>query len=99
MTRLAYLATVIFAASPTLAEKAYDRGCAATSAIVADAIALRAGGADQPGALAAVNAKVSDAKYAATVPPLLDWVYTLPQDQLTGEAVTAYHQACLAQLG
>ncbi len=99
MTRLAFLALLLCAASPTLADKANVRGCAATSAIVADAVALRAGGADQSNALAAVQAKVTDAKYAATVPPLLDWVYTLPQDQLTAEAVTAYKQACIAQLG
>ncbi|WP_138935233.1 hypothetical protein [Roseovarius arcticus] len=99
MIRLSYLAVFVLAASPTLADKAHDRGCAATSAIVADAVALRAKGADQPSALAAVKAKVPDAKYAATVPPLLDWVYTLPKDQLTDEAVTAYKQACLAQLG
>jgi len=99
MTRLPFLALLLCAASPSLAGEAGNRGCAATSAIVADAVTLRAGGADQAKTLATIQAKVSDPKYAAIVPPLLDWVYTLPQDQLTSEAATAYKQACLAQLG
>ncbi len=98
MTRFALFALLLTLAAPVLADDARDRGCAATTAIVAEAVAMRAKGTTQVQALKALQAGDLDAKYAATVPPLVDWVYSLPQDQLTNEAAAAYNDACLAQL-
>ncbi|WP_324753709.1 DNA primase [Roseovarius sp. Pro17] len=98
MTRFALLALFLSLAAPVLADDARDRGCAATTAIVAEAVATRAKGTTQAQALKALLAGDVDAKYIAAVGPLVDWVYTLPQDQLTNEAVAAYNDACLAQI-
>ena len=37
-----------------------------------------------------------DKRYREAVPMLVDWVYTLPEDQLTDEAPKAFEDACLA---
>jgi hypothetical protein len=71
MVRLALAAPFLSDATPALADDAGDRGCAATTAIVTNAVALRTGGADQGAALASIEAGNLNTKYPAAVSPLL----------------------------
>ncbi|MCK0150704.1 hypothetical protein MWU54_11765 [Marivita sp. S6314] len=45
-----------------------------------------------------VRALPDDAKnYEVAVPALVEWIYSLPEDQMTPEVSNALYQACLAQ--
>jgi hypothetical protein len=96
MTRFALIAVLLTAAAPALAGKAEN--CAATAGIVRDAVAQRADGKAMTDTVAflASDAGGVAAKYREAVPALVDWVYTLPEDQLTDAAPTAFEGACLA---
>ncbi|WP_272006657.1 hypothetical protein [Roseovarius sp. ZX-A-9] len=84
---------------PAGASAADDKtaNCAATAGIVADAVNARTGGNTQEGAIAFLTSDEGgiDDKYDPAVPMLVEWVYTLPEDQLTVEASTAFEEACL----
>ncbi|MEI4261111.1 DNA primase [Roseovarius sp. D0-M9] len=84
---------------PALAQDASDEGCAATAEIVADAVVMRADGASQKATAKALASSDIEAKYADAVAPLVDWVYTLPQEHLTDETAGTFNDACLAQMG
>ncbi|MFD0858735.1 hypothetical protein [Roseovarius aquimarinus] len=102
MLRLAALALPLALAVPAAAQtNDADKaaGCAATAEIVSDAVELRAGGSQRDAAAQAIAAGDTDAKYAEAIGPLVDWVYTLPEEQLTDEAASAFTDACLAQMG
>ncbi|QIE45175.1 hypothetical protein G5B38_06330 [Pseudohalocynthiibacter aestuariivivens] len=72
--------------------------CAATAGIVSHAVGERNGGNTQEGATDFLTSDEGgiEEKYDAAVPMLVEWVYTLPEDQLTDEAATAFEKACLA---
>jgi hypothetical protein len=84
--------------TPALAESDADRAarCAGQALIVARAVDLRAAGTDQTGATAQLEASDSgiDPKYAPSISVLVDWIYTLPTDQLTAETATAFQTQC-----
>jgi hypothetical protein len=86
-------------AAPTYAQDKRGAGCAATAEIVADAVAMRTDGTSQKATTEALKAGDVEAKYVEAVAPLVDWVFTLPEHQLTDEAASAFNNACLAQLG
>jgi hypothetical protein len=71
--------------------------CAGQAQIVARAVSLRAGGSDEGGATAQLEASDSgiDPKYAPSVSILVGWIYTLPTDQMTPEVATAFEAQCL----
>ncbi|RKF16538.1 DNA primase [Roseovarius spongiae] len=79
-----------------LADKAAD--CAATTGIVADAVNERSGGNTQQGAIDVLTSDEGgiEEKYAPAVPMLVEWVYTLPEDQLNDAVAESFSEACLA---
>ncbi len=99
MFRFPLCAVFILTAAPTLAAGRASENCAATASIVADAVAHRDAGSAQSDTLTALSGGDIDARFVPTVQPLVDWVYTLPSDHLTGEAATAFEAACLKQAG
>jgi hypothetical protein len=45
-----------------------------------------------------IRALPEDAKnYEVAVPALVEWIYSLPEDQMTPEVSNALYQACLSQ--
>ena len=93
------LTALALGASTALAETDAERAirCAGQAQIVAQAVDLRAGGGDQAGTIARLEAIDSgiDAKYVPSVSVLVGWIYTLPTDQLTAETATAFETQCL----
>lgn len=93
------LVALAFAASDVGAETDAERAtrCEGQAAIVARAVDLRAGGADQAGTIVRLEASDSgiDPKYAPSISVLVGWIYTLPTDQLTADTVTAFQTQCL----
>lgn len=83
-------------ASPVLAQEK-EALCKATSDIAGDAVTERLAGATQDEAVAAIVGGLDEgeAEYAAAVSPIVDWVYTLPDEHLTDEVQPAYEAACL----
>ena len=73
--------------------------CAPSGGIVQAAVEARIGGQDAPAAIRAISdALPEDRKsYEPAVQPLVDWVYTLPEEQLGAEVAEAYIAACEAQ--
>ena len=96
MTRFALIAVLLSFAAPAFAGKAEN--CAATAGIVSDAVAQRVDGKDMAATVAFLGSDAGGiaAKYREAVPALVDWVYTLPEDQLTDAASEAFEDACLA---
>ena len=83
-----------------LAETAAERAarCAGQAWIVGRAVDLRVQGTEESRAASSIGASDSglDPKYAPGVTVLVGWVYSLPKDQLTAEAATAFEAQCLA---
>ena len=98
MTRFATLAAAALLATP-LAAQDKDTMCAKTAEIVGDAVSARADGAAPEAAVRDVTGAIdtADETYKAAVQPIVDWVYTLPEAQLTDEVAVAYEEQCLAQ--
>ncbi|MEB8387445.1 hypothetical protein OO012_09415 [Rhodobacteraceae bacterium KMM 6894] len=96
MTRFALIAVLLSCSAPAFAGK--TENCAATAGIVRDAVAQRADGKDMTDTVAFLGSDAGGvaAKYREAVPALVDWVYTLPADQLTDAAPKAFEDACLA---
>ncbi len=83
------------ASAETEAQKA--ERCAAQADIVTQAVDARAQGRDAPGTkemLTAADSRVP-ARYAPGITPLVEWVFTLPQDQLTLDVGGAFEKQCL----
>ena len=96
MTRFALIALALSFAAPAFAGKAEN--CAATAGIVNDAVAQRADGKYMAVTVSFLGSDAGGiaSKYREAVPALVDWVYTLPEDQLTEAAAKAFEDACLA---
>ena len=99
MIRFAFacaLALPLLIAGPASASDA-GHHCAPTAEIVAMAVTARLLGADAAATQADIlGNEAVDARYAPAVPSLVEWVYTLPEEQLTDEAAASYEQACSA---
>ena len=61
--------------------------------------ASRRAGSTSPKAIEEISAEYTGdkARYQAAVQPLVDWVYSLSEDQLGDGVAEAYIAACLAQ--
>ena len=96
MLRLVF--PVLVLAFPAFAQDA-DELCTVSSEIAGAAVVERNAGEPQDTAISAITADLDgvSANYAAAVQPIVEWVYTLPQEQLTDEVAVAYKTACLAQ--
>ncbi|MFK7940880.1 MAG: DNA primase [Roseovarius sp.] len=96
MLRLA-LSLVILAAPATAQDT--TQLCSVSADIAGAAVSQRASGQDKPDTVSAITGDLQGdtAGFAAAVPHIVDWVWTLPEDQLTDEVAEAYEAACLAQ--
>lgn len=98
MTRFALIALLLPLAAPVLADEMAEN-CAATAGIVADAVNMRADGKDAADTTAFLGSPESgfDARFRKAAPMLVEWVYTLPEEQLTEAASQSFEAACLEQ--
>ncbi|SEK95733.1 hypothetical protein SAMN05443999_1038 [Roseovarius azorensis] len=73
--------------------------CAPSGRIVQAAVEARIEGQDSVAAIRAISDALPEDKkaYEPAVQPLVDWVYTLPAEQLGAEVAEAYIAACEAQ--
>ena len=99
MIRLSLVAAAAFAAlsTPVLAAKAEN--CAAFASIAGKAVTLRsAGGTDEATAAARLQreAEGQEAIFVAEIPMIVNWIYTLPADQLTSEVAIVAEAQCMA---
>lgn len=71
--------------------------CAGQGAIVTEAVDARLTGATARQARRAIASTLPAAALKPAVPLLVEWVYSLPPEQLTPDAGPAYAAACAAQ--
>jgi hypothetical protein len=90
--------SLIFLAAPAMAQDKTQL-CTVSAEIAGAAVAQRAAGEgkDKTAEAIAANMTGERANFGAAVPHIVDWVWTLPEDQLTDEVAAAYETACLAQ--
>src|SRR6056297_3608145 len=97
MIRFAVLGLCL-AAAPALAETDAERNerCAAQAGIIEQAVGLRADGTGKPGVTSALTegADAVPARYAPSVPPLVDWVFALDEAQLSPEVADVFEASC-----
>ncbi|SLN41163.1 hypothetical protein ROG8370_01718 [Roseovarius gaetbuli] len=96
MRRFALIATLL--ALPMTAQ-AENPMCATSGDIVTAAVEARGAGIESPEAIEAISAGYTgdEARYQNAVQPLVDWVYSLSEEQLGDGVAEAYLAACLAQ--
>ncbi len=96
MRRIALIATLL--ALPMTAQ-AENPMCDTSGDIVKAAVEARGAGSTSPKAIEEISAEYTGdkARYQAAVQPLVDWVYSLSEDQLGDGVAEAYIAACLAQ--
>jgi hypothetical protein len=60
-------------------------------------VGARAGGAAEAAAIRQIAGTLDGDKaaYKPAVEPIVNWVYTLPEDQLTGKVAEVYEETCL----
>ena len=95
MLRLTALITLL--ATPVVAQDK-ETLCAVSGDIVGAAVAERVGGADAETARDHVIDALPDeqANFKPAVGHLVEWVYTLPPEQLTDEVAPSFIEQCLA---
>ncbi|NCQ25585.1 MAG: DNA primase [Rhodobacteraceae bacterium CG17_big_fil_post_rev_8_21_14_2_50_63_15] len=73
--------------------------CAPSGAIVQAAVEARSAGQDAATAITTISDGLPEdnKNYKPAVPPLVEWVYTLPEEQLGAGVAEAYVAACEAQ--
>lgn len=101
MTRFTIAAVFTLSVLPATQAYASDAGhhCAPTAEIVQMAVTARALGAEQDATQADILANDAvEERYAPAVPSLVEWVYTLPEDQLTDEVAVSFEEACGANI-
>ena len=96
MTRFALLLLALMLASP-LAAQDKQTLCAVSADIVDAAVTARAGGAGDGAAIRQIADGLNGDKAAfkPAVEPIVNWVYTLPEDQLDGKVAEVYKETCL----
>ncbi|MDT8329048.1 MAG: DNA primase [Roseovarius sp.] len=96
MRRLA-LITALFVLPMTA--QAENPLCDTSGDIVQAAVDARVAGTGSPEAIKTISANYTGdmARYKNAVQPLVDWVYSLSQEQLDDNVSDAYRAACLAQ--
>lgn len=92
------LFSLILLAAPAMAQDKAEL-CKISAGIADSAVAERVAGAPQDRAIDAITAELAGVNdsYIGAVQPIVEWVWTLPADQLTEEVALAYEAACLAQ--
>ena len=71
--------------------------CNSSADIVDAAVTARAGGAKERKTIRDITGNLNgdQAAFKPAVEPIVNWVYTLPEDQLTGEVAKVYKETCL----
>jgi len=95
---LRFIVCLLLLATPVVAQDKAEL-CEISSGIVGAAVVERQDGQAADMAVKAVVADLPEdqAAYEGAVQPIVDWVYTLPEDQLGDEVATSYETACLEQ--
>ncbi|WP_294622836.1 DNA primase [uncultured Roseovarius sp.] len=98
MTRFAALLPALCLAAPVMAQDK-ESLCATSAEIVDSAVEARQDGMRQKKAIRTIGEGLEGdaAIYKPAVEPIVNWVYTLEEDQLTDEVAATYEEACLAQ--
>jgi hypothetical protein len=96
MRRLALITTLL--ALP-IAAQAETPICATSGDIVKAGVDARVAGTASAEAIKTISASYTGdmERYQNAVQPLVDWVYSLPEEQLDDGVAEAYVAACLAQ--
>lgn len=96
MRRFALIVTLLVL---PIAAQAENPICATSGDIVTAAVEARGAGSTSPEAIKAISADYTGDKsrYQPAVQPLVDWVYSLSDEQLGDGVSEAYVAACLAQ--
>ena len=91
------LCLILMASSAAAQDK--EELCRISSEIAGAAVMVRAEGMAQDKAIEQITADLDEsaASFEAAVQPIVEWVYTLPEEQLTEDVQTAYEAACLEQ--
>ena len=101
MTRLTLTLPLVAALAAPLPAAAQSgaEDCAAQASIVAAAVERRSAGDAPEAATDAVAGELSGraAAYAEAVPVIVEWVWSLPEEQLGPDVAESYEAACLAQ--
>ncbi|QGX99039.1 DNA primase [Roseovarius faecimaris] len=89
---------LILLATPLLAQDQAEL-CTVSAEIAGLAVTERAAGAAQDRTAETITIALDGprASYTAAVEPIVAWVYSLPEEQLTADVAMAYEAACLAQ--
>ncbi|WP_371227498.1 DNA primase [Roseovarius sp. 2305UL8-3] len=89
---------LLFFATPVMAQDKAEL-CQVSSDIAGAAVAERQDGQAANSAVTAIAANLPDEQsaYEAAVQPIVEWVYTLPEEQLGDEVASSYKTACLEQ--
>ncbi|MBZ8118685.1 DNA primase [Roseovarius sp. LXJ103] len=101
MIRFAIAAVFALTVLPAPHAKASDAGhhCAPTAEIVQMAVTARKLGAEADATQADILANDAvEERYVPAVPSLVEWVYTLPEEQLTDEVAASFEEACGANI-
>lgn len=100
MIRTAFV-TIALMFSLTAPAFAQDRDaeCRKQGQIATNIMSERKGGSNARRAeRRVIRALPDDAKnYAVAIPALVEWIYTLPEEQMTPEVSNALYQACMSQ--
>lgn len=99
---IAGLALIV--AAPALAQSAPAAAeCQVQAQLVQSVVDMRAEGTGKSTLVRQVKktlgASEATEKYQEVVGPIVDWVFTLPQEQLTADVGPAFNEMCLAQQG
>jgi hypothetical protein len=94
----ALLLPALLVASP-LAAQDQKTVCATSADIVDSAVEARRDGVRQRKAIRTIGNDLAGdaAPYKAAVEPIVNWVYTLEDEQMSQDVAAAYEKACLAQ--
>ncbi|WP_292289580.1 hypothetical protein [Marivita sp.] len=97
-TLLAIPALMIGLATPAMAQ-GDDTECRKQGQIATNIMSERRNGANARRAERRVIRSLPEdsRNYEVAVPALVDWIYSLPEDQLTPEVSNALYQVCMSQ--
>ena len=96
MTRFALVIPFCLMALPAVAQDKQTL-CTTSAEIVDTAVTARADGAKERAVIRDITGTLDGDKavFKPAVEPIVNWVYTLPEDQLTDEVATVYKDTCL----
>ncbi|MCL3881171.1 hypothetical protein [Marivita sp. GX14005] len=99
MIRTVLIAATMFGFSNAALAQGKEAECRKQGQIATDIMSQRKAGANAKRATAQVIGKLpEDARnYESAIPALVEWIYSLPEEQMTPEVSNALYQVCLSQ--